>query len=178
LVRKQKEDALEQLAELMALAALQASAGAERAEDRGANFSDRDINFAKLFAQKVTRAGTPAIALVASMVGPSRAGICANFDGRLRSSRHGCVAQAGVVVHRRARRWKPRFCAGRNSGGLRVESLNVEQLLQRGSGYNRKLMREPARLRWVLRETETIFVKFGLERALHQTKFIPCWNRG
>ena len=33
-------------------------------------FSDRDIGFAKLFAQKVTRAGTPAIALVASTVDP------------------------------------------------------------------------------------------------------------
>ncbi len=33
-------------------------------------FSDRDISFAKLFAQKVTRAGTPAIALVASAVDP------------------------------------------------------------------------------------------------------------
>ena len=33
-------------------------------------FSDRDINFAKLFAQKVTRMGTPAMALVASTVDP------------------------------------------------------------------------------------------------------------
>jgi alanyl-tRNA synthetase len=33
-------------------------------------FSDRDITFAKLFAQKVTRTTSPAIALVASTVDP------------------------------------------------------------------------------------------------------------
>jgi alanyl-tRNA synthetase len=33
-------------------------------------FSDRDVNFAKLFAQKATRAGTPSIALVASTMDP------------------------------------------------------------------------------------------------------------
>ncbi len=65
-VRKQKEEALDELAELMALAALR-----DQPETNGRKmvvrvFSDRDINFAKLFAQKVTRAGTPAIALVAS----------------------------------------------------------------------------------------------------------------
>src|ERR1035441_3053243 len=35
-----------------------------------AGFSDRDLGFARLFAQKVTRAGTRAIALVASKVDP------------------------------------------------------------------------------------------------------------
>jgi alanyl-tRNA synthetase len=33
-------------------------------------FADRDIAFAKLFAQKVTRAGAPSIALVASAADP------------------------------------------------------------------------------------------------------------
>ena len=70
LSRKQKDDALDQLAELMALAALH-----DQPETKGRKiivraFSDRDINFAKLFAQKVTRAATPAIALVASTVDP------------------------------------------------------------------------------------------------------------
>ncbi|MBZ5614011.1 MAG: alanyl-tRNA editing protein [Acidobacteriia bacterium] len=69
-LRKQKEDALDQLAELMALAALR-----DQPETQGRKmivraFSDRDITFAKLFAQKVTRVGTPAIALVASAVHP------------------------------------------------------------------------------------------------------------
>jgi alanyl-tRNA synthetase len=70
LVRKQREDALEQLAELMAVAALR-----DLPETKGRKivvraFSDRDISFAKLFAQKATRAGTPAIALVASTMDP------------------------------------------------------------------------------------------------------------
>ncbi len=69
-VRKQREEALEQLAEVMAVAALR-----ELPETSGQKiivraFSDRDIGFAKLFAQKVTRAGTPAIALVASTMDP------------------------------------------------------------------------------------------------------------
>jgi alanyl-tRNA synthetase len=33
-------------------------------------FNDRDINFAKLFAQKATRTGMPVVALVASTVNP------------------------------------------------------------------------------------------------------------
>jgi len=70
LLRKQKDDALDELAGLMALSALH-----EQPEKNGRKivvraFSDRDINFAKLFAQKATRAATPVIALVASMVGP------------------------------------------------------------------------------------------------------------
>ena len=57
LLRKQKDDALEQLAELMALADLQ-----NQPEKNGRKivvraFSDRDINFAKLFAQKVDASG-------------------------------------------------------------------------------------------------------------------------
>jgi alanyl-tRNA synthetase len=68
LQRKQKDDVLEQLAELMAQADLR-----DVPEKHGRKvvvraFSDRDINFAKLFAQKVTRSATPAIALVASKV--------------------------------------------------------------------------------------------------------------
>jgi len=69
-VRKQKEDALEQLAELMALAALRDVPETSGRKIVVRAFSDRDIGFAKLFAQKVTRAGTPAIALVASTMDP------------------------------------------------------------------------------------------------------------
>jgi len=70
LLRKQKEEALEELAGLMASAELY-----EQPEKNGRKiivraFSDRDVNFAKLFAQKATRAGTPSIALVASMMDP------------------------------------------------------------------------------------------------------------
>jgi alanyl-tRNA synthetase len=70
LLRKQKDDALEQLAEAIAIAALK-----EQPESNGRrlvvrSFSDRDISFAKLFAQKVVRTGIPAAALVASTMDP------------------------------------------------------------------------------------------------------------
>jgi alanyl-tRNA synthetase len=65
-LRKQKDDALEQLAELMALADLRSQPETAGRKIVVRTFSDRDLNFAKLFAQKVTRAATPAIALVAS----------------------------------------------------------------------------------------------------------------
>ena len=70
LLRKQKDDALDQLAELMALADLRNQPETNGRKIIVRAFSDRDISFAKLFAQKVTRAGTPAIALVASTVDP------------------------------------------------------------------------------------------------------------
>lgn len=91
-LRKQKDDALDRLAESMALAALHSQTQAETnghtvdvdmADGRTIDgrtidgrtivvriFPDRDIAFAKIFAQKVTRAGTPVIALVASSVDP------------------------------------------------------------------------------------------------------------
>ena len=69
LVRKERDDALEQLAEAMALTALRETAEANGKKLVVQAFSDRDIAFAKLFAQKATRAGVPAIALVASTVG-------------------------------------------------------------------------------------------------------------
>ncbi len=69
-LRKQKEDALDQLAESMALTALHAQSLTNGRKVVMHTFSDRDIGFAKLFAQKVTRTATPAIALVASTVDP------------------------------------------------------------------------------------------------------------
>jgi len=70
LLRKQKDDALDELAELMALAALHNQPETNGRKIVVRAFSDRDINFAKLFAQKVTRAAAPAIALVASTGDP------------------------------------------------------------------------------------------------------------
>jgi len=69
-LRRQKEDALDQLVESMALAALHAQALTNGRKIVMHTFSDRDIGFAKLFAQKVTRTATPAIALVGSTVDP------------------------------------------------------------------------------------------------------------
>ncbi|MGA7449032.1 MAG: alanyl-tRNA editing protein [Terriglobales bacterium] len=70
LVRKQKEDALDQLAELMAVAVLRDLRETNGRKIVVRTFTERDISFAKLFAQKVTRAGAPAIALVASTIDP------------------------------------------------------------------------------------------------------------
>jgi alanyl-tRNA synthetase len=70
LLRKQKEDALEQLAELVAAADLNAQSEKDGRKIVVRVFPDRDMNFVKLFAQKVTRAGTPAIALAASTIDP------------------------------------------------------------------------------------------------------------
>jgi len=69
-LRRQSEDALEQLAAAMAEAALGASSITTNRRIILKSFSDRDTNFAKLFAQKVTRTGVPAIALVGSSVQP------------------------------------------------------------------------------------------------------------
>jgi alanyl-tRNA synthetase len=70
LLRKQKEDALDDLAEVMARAALHSQPEMNGRRVIVRVFSDRDVAFAKLFAQKLTRTATPAIALVASTVDP------------------------------------------------------------------------------------------------------------
>jgi alanyl-tRNA synthetase len=70
LLRKQRDEAMEQLAEAMAGAALkeQPEVGGRKLIVRC--FADRDIAFAKLFAQKAVRIGVPAVALAASTVDP------------------------------------------------------------------------------------------------------------
>jgi alanyl-tRNA synthetase len=68
LLRKQKDDALDQLAQNMALAAVQSQKEMNGWKIVVRVFSDRDLNFAKVFAQKATHTGTPTIALVASTI--------------------------------------------------------------------------------------------------------------
>jgi alanyl-tRNA synthetase len=82
-LRRDREDALNDLAASMAKAALAAPAeevvssastpDAEQAAPRPRlivrTFTDRDANFAKVFAQRVTKSGVPVIALVGSIVG-------------------------------------------------------------------------------------------------------------
>ncbi len=67
-LRRQRDEALEQLAEAMAFAAVGPVEGSGRRVILR-TFSDRDINFAKLFAQKATRLGVPMVALVGSSLG-------------------------------------------------------------------------------------------------------------
>jgi len=54
----------------MALDALNKQPGTNGRKVIVQSFADRDTSFAKLFAQKATRAGVPVIALVASTVDP------------------------------------------------------------------------------------------------------------
>jgi alanyl-tRNA synthetase len=80
LLRRQKDDALEELAASLANEALR-----EQPESNGRrvivrSFPDRDIAFAKLFAQKATRAGMPAVVLVASLQNPPSL-VCAQSAG-------------------------------------------------------------------------------------------------
>jgi alanyl-tRNA synthetase len=70
LLRKQKDDALDELVELMALAALSSEPETNGRKLIVRVFADHDIAFAKLFAQKVTHTAAPAIALVASTSNP------------------------------------------------------------------------------------------------------------
>jgi alanyl-tRNA synthetase len=69
LLRRQKDEALEQLAEAMAVDALGKQPEANGRKVIVQAFADRNISFAKLFAQKATCAGTPVVALVASTIG-------------------------------------------------------------------------------------------------------------
>jgi alanyl-tRNA synthetase len=69
-LRKQREDALDQLADFMVAADLRDLPAKTGRKILVRIFDDRDINFAKLFAQKATRTGTPVVALVASTANP------------------------------------------------------------------------------------------------------------
>jgi alanyl-tRNA synthetase len=71
LLRKQRDEALEDLASAIALAALHEQPEIEGRKIVVRVFADRDIGFAKLFAQRVARGGVPAIALVGSTIDPA-----------------------------------------------------------------------------------------------------------
>ena len=144
LVRKQKEDALDQLAELMALDALHNQAETNGRKIVVRAFSDRDIGFAKLFAQKVTRAGTPAIALVASSVDPP--GLVFAQTSSQTSSHNlaqgssgtpGATADMGALLKQVLSSVGGRGGGSRDfaQGGVPAGSnINVEQLLREAAG--------------------------------------------
>jgi len=128
LLRKQKDDALDQLAELMALAALHNESEKNGRKIIVRAFSDRDIGFAKLFAQKVTRTATPAIALVASTV---------DTPGLVFAQNPAGAADMGALLK------QVLSSAGGRGGGSRDFAqggvpagcnVNVEQLLQQAAG--------------------------------------------
>jgi alanyl-tRNA synthetase len=70
ILRKQREEALEELAGAMASAALNQQPESQGLKVVVRTFDNRDISFAKLYAQKVARNGVPAVALVASTMDP------------------------------------------------------------------------------------------------------------
>jgi alanyl-tRNA synthetase len=126
LLRKQKDDALDELAEIMAVAALQ-----NQPETKGRKivvkvFSDRDSAFAKLFAQKVTRAGSPAIALVASVVDPA---------GMVFAQTPGGAADMGTLLKQVLSSVGGRGGGSRDfaQGGVPAGS-NVQKLLEQAAG--------------------------------------------
>ena len=136
LVRRQKDGALDELAELMALAALQSQPETSGRKIVVRVFSDRDINFAKLFAQKVTRVATPAIALVASTVDPPGL-VFAQTPVQISGGAPGSTADMGALLKQVLTSVGGRGGGSRDfaQGGVPAGStVNVEQLLQQAAG--------------------------------------------
>jgi alanyl-tRNA synthetase len=125
LLRKQKDDALDELAGLMASAALHSQPESNGRKIVVKVFPDRDAGFAKLFAQKVTRAGASAIALVASVVDP---------PGMVFAQTPGGAADMGTLLKQVLSSVSGRGGGSRDfsQGGVPAGS-NVEQLLRQAA---------------------------------------------
>jgi alanyl-tRNA synthetase len=128
-LRKQKYDALDELLELTAAAALHSEPEIKGRKLIVRVFTDRDIGFAKLFAQKVTHTAAPAIALVASTVNPP--GVVFAQTPPLASSSSNSSQDMGVMLNQIL------SSVGGRGGGTRdfaqggvPPGCNVEQLLQ------------------------------------------------
>jgi alanyl-tRNA synthetase len=124
-LRRQRDEALEQLAESMATAAVR-----EQVERNGRvvvkrAFADRDLAFAKLFAQKVTRAGKPAVALVGSTMNP---------PGLVFAQTTGGTADMGTLLKQVLSSVGGRGGGSRDfaQGGVPA-GANIEQLLQQAA---------------------------------------------
>lgn len=136
ILRKQRDDALDQLAESMALAALH-----DQPERNGRKivvraFSDRDIGFAKLFAQKVTRAAVPAIALVASTADPPGL-VFAQTPAQVPGAAPGSATDMSTLLKQVLSPVGGRGGGSRDfaQGGIPAGSnVNVAQLLQQAAG--------------------------------------------
>jgi alanyl-tRNA synthetase len=128
LTRKQKDDALDELAQVMALADLHAQAETNGRRIVVRVFTDRDIGFGKLFAQKVTRAGIPAVALVAST---------GDAPGLVFAQAPGGSADMGGLLKQVLSSVGGRGGGSRDfaQGGIPTgSSINVEQLLREAAG--------------------------------------------
>jgi alanyl-tRNA synthetase len=136
-LRKQKDDALDELAELMALSDLHS-----RPEKSGRKivvraFADRDIAFAKLYAQKLTRTATPAIALVASSVNPPGLVFAQSPMQASSAPSAGASADMGALLKQVLASVGGRGGGSRDfaQGGIPAGcSVSLEQLLQQAAG--------------------------------------------
>ncbi|MFZ1919800.1 MAG: alanyl-tRNA editing protein [Terriglobales bacterium] len=139
-MKRHREDALEQLAGAMAEAALNIGPSGDRAIGSSAatpdvttgrriiwrTFSDRDVNFAKLFAQKVTRTGLPVVALVGSTLNP---------PGIVFAQSAGGAGDMGALLKQALSSVGGRGGGSRDfaQGGVPA-GVNVEQLLRQAAG--------------------------------------------
>ena len=133
-LRKQKNEALDELAGLMASAELQAQPETNGRKIVVRAFSDRDINFAKLFAQKITRTGTAAIALVASTVDPAGLVFCQTSTQT--AAQTDSAVDMGALLKQVLSLVGGRGGGGRDfaQGGIPAGgNVNVEQLLQQAA---------------------------------------------
>ncbi len=133
-LRKQKGDALDQLAENMALAAVHAQPEKNGRKVIVRTFTDHDISFVKLFAQKVTSVANPAIALVASTIDPP--GLVFAQTSTIAGTQSGSTADMGALLK------QVLASVGGRGGGTRdfaqggipaTSSANVQQLLQQAA---------------------------------------------
>jgi alanyl-tRNA synthetase len=126
LFRKQRDEALDQLAEAMASAALSEQIEVQGRKIIVRSFDDRDMSFAKLFAQRVARAGVPAIALLASATDP---------PGLVFVQSAGGTADMGALLKQVLATVGGRGGGSRDfaQGGVPAGS-NVEQLLKQAAG--------------------------------------------
>src|SRR5271166_4384460 len=133
-LRKQRNDALDELAEAMAVADLHGLPETNGRKIVVRTFSDRDISFAKLFAQKVTRAETPAIALVASTVDPPG---LVFVQTSAQTSQPDSTPNMGALLNHVLSAVGGRGGGSRDfaQGGVPAGSgINVEQLLREAAG--------------------------------------------
>jgi alanyl-tRNA synthetase len=127
-LRKLREEALEELADVMAAAVLRDLAETNGRKIVVQTFAGRDVAFAKLFAQKATRAGSPAVALVASTMEPA---------GIVFTQTPGGSADMGALLKQVLSTVGGRGGGSRDfaQGGFPAgATVKVEQLLQEAAG--------------------------------------------
>lgn len=131
-LRKQKDDALQDLAQNMATAAFHAEPEVNGRKVIVRAFSDHDINFAKLFAQKFTQ-GAEAVALVASTVQPAGV-VFARTPASTTAAPTEPAADMGALLKQVLASVGGRGGGSRDfaQGGV-PEGCNVEQLLRRAA---------------------------------------------